>query len=177
MTLTELTRQIQLEPGDVVGVTDRSLLAMWLRHRQAGPFEGLRYRVATHVSGVIGCRPGGGVTLVEATTPHVREISDAREDGDVIFVWRPPLTGVDWFVRFLEDAEGTPYDFAAIAALCGIGKQDSRKWYCSELVAAALRKGGVVGDPDWRICVTPWDVQRYMEAVGQVIYRSYKPWW
>ena len=54
MKLSKLCRIIQLEPGDIVGVTDRGPLAVALRKRQAGLGEALRLRVASHIACVVG---------------------------------------------------------------------------------------------------------------------------
>lgn len=179
MNLTKLCRKYQLEPGDVVGVTDFGPVSIALRHRTAGPTEGILHaRVATHVAMVVGCRQGSGLDLVEATPPRVRHSQETNIHGRVIFVWRPIGLDVERAILYLHEQEGTPYDLPAFAALYGLGRQDLHMKYCSELVYGALVAGRypAVHAP-WKICVTPWDMQLFAHATREIIYSSERPWW
>jgi len=178
MNLTKLCQRLQLEPGDVVGVTDWGPVATGLRKRQAGVGEAFRLRVASHVACVVGCHQGGGLDLVEATTPRVRASRESDVHGRVCFVWRPYRLRVDPAILYLHEQEGTPYDYPALGALWGYGKQDPKRKYCSELAHGMLVAGHYPLAPhSWAICVSPWEMQLHAHATKEVIYSSEKGWW
>jgi hypothetical protein len=178
LNLAKLCTKLQLEPGDVVGVTDLGPVASGLRKRQAGLGEAFRLRVASHIACVVGCHQGGGLDLVEATPPMVRPSRETDVHGRVCFVWRPYRLNVDKAIEYLHEQEGTPYDFPALGALWGFGKQDRTRLYCSELAAGALAAGKYPNLPhSWAICVSPWEMQIHAHATKEVIYASEKAWW
>jgi hypothetical protein len=67
-------------------------------------------------------------------------------------MWLLPLNNTDRrkidlakMVDFLLTVEGTPYDVPqAISSLSGINPKDYDKFFCSELVTAALQAGGIM---------------------------------
>lgn len=184
MNLAALCKGLQLEPGDIVGVTDPGPIAVALRHRTAGPGEGLFHmRVASHVAQVVGCHQGGGLDLIEATPPQVRPSRETDIRGKVCFVWRPKGLDVDKAIAYLHAHEGDKYDLPAIPALFGIGKQTDNMKYCSELLGGrpdggSLCAGGYPIPFVWaKIMVTPWDMQMHAHATGELVYSSEKEWW
>jgi hypothetical protein len=73
-------------------------------------------------------------------------------------------------VDFLLTVEGTPYDVPqAISSLSGINPKDYDKFFCSELVAAALQEGGIMQgvNPSQ---MTPKDVI-LAEAISDTYYQ------
>jgi uncharacterized protein YycO len=173
MNLSKLAAGMQLFAGDVIGTTDWNPIAFALRWRQAGPGEAFRHRVASHVGIVIDSQP----IIIEAVSPRVRRAGPGRVGGDVVFVWRPRILELTKALNFSRGQIGTPYDFPALAAEYGWGKQDRRRYYCSELVAATLAKGGYALPAEWKIKVEPFDMQLHGEGGQEIVYRSYKPWW
>lgn len=54
-----------------------------------------------------------------------------------------PVTGQDQATAFLDAQIGKPYDFTAIGGfLRGRDWREDDSWFCSELVAAVLERGG-----------------------------------
>jgi hypothetical protein len=149
-------------------------MAFALRWRQAGPGEAFRDRVATHIAIII---DGKGPRQIQAIWPRCRIDGVGKVHGKVIFVWRPRVPVIGKLQALAAKLDGTPYDLPALGAEWGFGKQDSKRYYCSELGTVLLAAGGCQIPGEWTIKVEPFNMQLHAEAESEVIYRSYKPWW
>jgi hypothetical protein len=145
-----------------------------LRWRQAGPGEAWKLRVATHIAIII---DGKGPRQIQAVWPRCRIDGPERVHGRVVFVWRPRVPALSNLTALACDLDGTPYDLPALGAEWGFGRQDSKRYYCSELGTVLLAAGGCQIPGEWTIKVEPFNMQLHAEAESEVIYRSYKPWW
>lgn len=51
-------------------------------------------------------------------------------------------------IDFAREQLGKPYDYGGVISWSwGAGWQDSRRWFCSELTAAALAHAGIIAAP------------------------------
>jgi hypothetical protein len=87
-----------------------------------------------------GAQLRGGVAFRYVSAPCYRNVRRSE-------VWAIPADDAAWweFWKFLHAQEGKPYDWRAIFAF-QFGERDWQEddsWFCSELVAAALRASGV----------------------------------
>lgn len=87
----------------------------------------------------------GGDYVVEASIHGVRKIplekfEKSSSNFKIVQVYCPHP---DKFYSFLNDQIGKPYDWGAIAGIIAREDWDSdTKWYCSELIEAALKYAG-----------------------------------
>lgn len=173
MNLAKLASGLRLFAGDVVGVTGHDPVSWALRWRQAGPGEAIKLRVASHIAIVIDSRG----PIIQAVWPRCRISGPERVHGRVVFVWRPRVPLLNKLVAEAIKLDGTPYDLPALGAEWGFGKQDPKRYYCSELGTILLAAGGCQIPGEWTIKVEPFNMQIHGEAESEIIYRSYKPWW
>ncbi len=70
--------------------------------------------------------------------------------------------------RFLEQEVGCGYDWKGIflTELLPFGLQSKTKWYCSELIAAALKAGGGLPAAQ-RTTVSPATLAKLLHSLGQ----------
>jgi hypothetical protein len=118
-----------------------------------------------------------GPRIIEAVTPRVRIVGPERIGGRVVFVWRPQIPAIYKLIDRAKGLKGVRYDLSALGAEWGFGKQDPKRYYCSELGTVLLAAGGCALPGEWTIKVEPFNMQIHAEAEQQIIYRSYRPWW
>jgi hypothetical protein len=176
---------MQLYAGDIVGVTGWDPFAFALRWRQAGPGEAFRDRVATHIAIIIDGKGPRQIQAIcdksprqiQAIWPRCRIAGVGKVHGKVVFVWRPRVPLINNLQVLAAKLDGTPYDLPALGAEWGFGRQDSKRYYCSEAGAVLLAAGGCQIPGEWTIKVEPFNMQLHGEAEQEITYRSYRPWW
>lgn len=96
-------------------------------------------------------------TVVESTFTHggVKECSltDFKERASNVWFIKVPVKSAKAVLDYARSQIGKPYDFLGIAGIAFHQRrwQDDDKWFCFELVAASLTKGGSPYIKDKRI--------------------------
>jgi len=142
----------------VLGYRGRSLVSKAIQMQTRSPYSHVAVQMQDARGAVIEAWHVGGV----------REIADPLEGHDsdtVIDVFS--VTGLyreTDVVNFLKQELGKKYDFRSVARfLTRIPAKENGKWFCSELVVAAFRHGGLslqAGSPDMfsprDVCMSPY---------------------
>jgi len=172
-----------IAPVSIIGTTKTfSLVSALIRKREAGIGKMWSPHVASHIICLVPDWLNPGKTIgVEMSPRGIRRVQPGQLPAGehIVFSANPPMKvphDGQVYVRRAFDA-ATKYDFDALLALLGFGRQDSNRLYCSELAAGMLLAGCYSCPPEWKDSVTPWDKQRHFEAAGLIVYRSYKKFW
>lgn len=96
--------------------------------------------------------------LIEATTPGgVRAIANWKQTPDAELFGIEGVINENSAIAFLSAQIGKPYDYLMVARFVSRlqeSRRSSGKWFCSELVFAALQKAGITLLRD----TEPWEV-------------------
>jgi uncharacterized protein YycO len=120
--------------GDIVSEVIRDFTRTWCSHVDAvwpdSRLLGARSDVCAGVASGVQLRPAGYAAFVR--TERITFAATAAQEAD--------------FYDFLGQQVGKPYDKLAVLGL-GIDRdwRSDDKWFCSELVMAALEHAGIVG--------------------------------
>lgn len=127
-----------------------SALRVVLHHGTSWVARAIRWQTRSHWNHASVCDQDGWLweAIEGRGVVHERTLADARQREEVAVFAVPHLTDAGaWQVRaFLSRQIGKPYDYGMVARFVTREQADRResgKWFCSELVFAALREGGV----------------------------------